>query len=319
MLWGLGLPLGITALAAVIYFLKEFTWQVYKRKFTFWEKQNVFSLFLALLWVLILFGYQGRQFVKALRYFYPLYPFLAVLTALFFSRIISWVSQKRKLFIVSVFIFMLLILIYPVSFISIYSRPHTRVQASSWIYQNIPSGSNLSGEHWDDFLPVSLSQPGMLRERYNSIEFPLYNEDNEDKWRLMDERLRRTDYIILTSNRLYGSIMTVPEKYPLTYNFYRSLFDGSLGFNKIAEFTSRPNIPFPKSISICLTPPLSRYGNIAVKDQRCLLPGISFNDDYSDETFTVYDHPKVLIFQKVKPVDYFYYLYRSVISAVPVQ
>ena len=125
----------------------------------------------------------------------------------------------------------------------------------------------------------------------------------------MSQNLKKTDYIILTSNRLYGSIMTVPEKYPVTFRYYQALFNGTLGFDKVAEFTSRPNLPLP-FVKLCLTPPFIRYGIIARKNQECPLPGISFVTDYADESFTVYDHPKVIIFKKVKPLNYFQLLYK---------
>ncbi|OGG03155.1 hypothetical protein A2W14_03590 [Candidatus Gottesmanbacteria bacterium RBG_16_37_8] len=275
---------------------------------------------LSLLWILILFGYQGNQFVKALRYFYPLYPFLALLSAWFIYHLALFLENRGKLnlFLVSCLPaealakagFLFLVLVYPFSFISIYSRPHTRVTASNWIYQNIPPGSRISGEHWDDYLPLSLPAPGFIHENYQSVEFPLYNEDNGEKWLAMSQKLATTDYIILTSNRLYGSIMTVPEKYPVTAKFYQQLFAGNLGFEKVIEFTSRPNLPLPL-IKICLTPPFIRYGIVSRDEKNCLLEGISFVDDYADETFTVYDHPKVLIFKKVKPVDYYQILYQN--------
>jgi hypothetical protein len=112
----------------------------------------------------------------------------------------------------------------------------------------------------------------------------------------MEHRLRETDYLILSSNRLYASITSVPEKYPVTSQFYNSLFSGSLGFYKVAEFTSRPNLPIP-GVNFCLTPPLINYGKIAKTTQECTLPGISFVDDYADESWTVYDHPRILIFK----------------------
>ena len=103
--------------------------------------------------------------------------------------------------------------------------------------------------------------------------------------------------------------MTIPERYPITFKYYSTLFDGSLGFTKIAEFTSRPSIPFPPFIKICFTPSIDYYGMVAKKSQQCQLNGISFVDDYGDESFTVYDHPKVIIFKKTSVVDYEKVLY----------
>ncbi|MCI0528883.1 MAG: hypothetical protein L0Y56_15715, partial [Nitrospira sp.] len=191
---------------------------------------------------------------------------------------------------------LLLCAIWPLSYLSIYLRPHSRVLATQWIKTHIPPGQHLSCEHWDDCLP--LGHQGI----YQTVEFPLYGVDTPQKWIDMSTRLNQTDYLILTSNRLYGSIMTVPAKYPLTHRFYSLLFAGKLGFQKVAEFTSRPTLPLP-FVSWCFTPPGVTYGKVALASQSCS-PGLSFVDDYADETFTVYDHPKVIIFKKTASIDY---------------
>jgi len=273
-LWGLGLPLAAIALLSLPYVLLR-----YRRHL----------LTLGVIWILSLFAYQGIQFAKPMRYFYPLYPFLAVTSGVFIYDLI----QKTKHSALHFSLILALVLVWPVAFVSIYSRPHSRVLASDWILKNIPPGSALSCEHWDDCLP--LGGPGP----YTIIEYPLYNPDTPEKWQDMNAKLAKTDYILLTSNRLYGSITSVPDRYPITYRFYQKLFNGSLGFKKIAEFTSRPNLPLPK-FTTCLTPPKISYGTVALPSQECPLLGLSFVDDYADETFTVYDHPKILIFQKIK-------------------
>ena len=108
----------------------------------------------------------------------------------------------------------------------------------------------------------------------------LYNSDSSQKWEKISGQLNKINFLILSSNRLYGSIPKVPEMYPQTTEYYKKLFNGSLGFKKVAEFTSYP----------CFPP----FGN---KHLFC------FNDDSSEEAFTVYDHPKVMIFQKDKKAD----------------
>jgi hypothetical protein len=71
---------------------------------------------------------------------------------------------------------------------------------------------------------------------------------------------------------LWGSIPKVPEIYPLTSGFYQDLFAGKLGFTKVAEITSYPTIP---------------------------VFNIPISDDSAEEAFTVFDHPKVLIYKRV--------------------
>ncbi|RME45447.1 MAG: phospholipid carrier-dependent glycosyltransferase, partial [Chloroflexi bacterium] len=68
-LWGLGLPLGIAAWAGWLLA----GWQILRQR----RWQHV----LPVAWVLILFGYQGQQFTKTMRYFLQIYPVLAMLGA----------------------------------------------------------------------------------------------------------------------------------------------------------------------------------------------------------------------------------------------
>lgn len=157
---------------------------------------------------------------------------------------------------------------------NIYSHPITRVSASSWIYENIPPGSVIANEHWDDPLPLHL--PGKTPQSFTGEMLPLYDPDTPEKWEKINALLTNIDYLILSSNRLYGSIPKVPERYPLTSRYYQDLFSGKLGFKKTAEFSSYPCFPPGQNYLFC------------------------FNDDSSEEAFTVYDHPKVIIFKKLQ-------------------
>jgi len=272
LLWGLGLPLGIFSLLGLFKSTKSL----------FKPNLNKFIIILVI-WVFLCFGYQGIQFAKPLRYFYPVYPVLVIFAAVFISCL------RNRLFSV---LCILLSVIWPLAFMSIYTRPHSRVTASAWIYQHIPPGSTISCEHWDDCLPLG----GMFS--YRGVELPLYNPDIPEKLPDLYAKLAQVDYLILSSNRLYGSIPSHPDRYPLTTEFYRRLFTGQAGFTKVAEFTSRPNLPLP-FIHLCLTPSDVSYGYLSAPLQDCPLPGISFVDDYADESWTVYDHPKVIIFKKL--------------------
>jgi hypothetical protein len=148
------------------------------------------------------------------------------------------------------------------------------VDASKWIHDTIPERKTLAVEHWDDGLPLYGA------ERYRILTLPLYEPDTDQKWQGIYETLKQTDYIILASNRLYTPLQKLtdcdnlpPGKcYVRTTAYYQRLFNGSLGFQKVAEFTNYPTIPF---------------FNIAIEDQS------------ADESFTVYDHPKIMIFKKI--------------------
>ncbi len=267
--WGIGLPLSICLCLSLIKSLISI--------------KKIPRLLVPLSVIIVIYIYQSLQFAQPMRYFYPLYPAMALIIGFALSSI----RQKIPLVLIC-----LSFIAWPLAVSAIYTRPHTRIVASHWINQHIPPNSKISCELWDDCLP--LGGPG----QYQMVELPLYNSEIGDKWTDINTRINSLDYIILSSNRLYGSIMANPQLYPQTTNWYKDLFTGKLGFKKIAEFTSRPTLPIP-GLQLCLTPPNINYGAIAKTDQKCDTSGLSFVDDYADESWTVYDHPKVIIFQRV--------------------
>jgi hypothetical protein len=246
------------------------------------KKHKHVELLAILAWVLLFFLYQSTQFDKTMRYFFFIYPFLALyagigfyyLTKLSFPR--RWAeypkgessSFKHLPLTTNVFL-ILLLLIYPLAFMSIYMHPVTRVSASKWIFQHVPSSDFLLNEHWDDALPLPVTA-----QQYPNDLLPVFDVDSPEKWQKMDTLLQKGNYYILSSNRGWGSIPTVPERYPQMKQFYEDLFAGKLQYKKVAEFTSYPSLTY---LGIPLT----------------------FPDDSAEEAFTVYDHPKVMIFRKM--------------------
>lgn len=296
--WGIGLPLSITVIFGFIFFIIKIFRNFTIAKFsTFNLKFQDLSALILMIFIITVSIHQGIQSAKPLRYFLLIYPSLIILASSFIFYFYN-LAKKNNHSSLPLLLLILLIsisLLWPAAFMSIYTRPHSRVTASFWIYQNIPPGAVLSTEPWDDALPLNLSPH--TYNIYNLVELPLVGPDSEEKWSLIRNKLEQIDYIIITSNRLYGSVNRIPKLYPETTNYYQKLFDGSLGFQKIAEFASRPNLNLP-FINLCLTLP-GDYGTVAKKIQECNLPGITIVDDYIDEASTVYDHPKVLIFKKV--------------------
>lgn len=245
--WGAGLPLGLIFIYSVLYSIKFLFQKTISKNF---------SLFIILFWILFLFFYQGSQHVTTMRYFLPIYPFLCIISAFCLYQFKIFKSKFVKI------LFLIILLIYPFCFISIYLKDHTRVNASKWIYQNIPVGSTLATEYWDDTLPLPIN--GNYSELYNFQSLSVASADTPEKINKIKEQLFKSDYIILSSNRFYLPIPKNKDIFPQTSKYYQALFDSSLGFKQIAKFTSYP----------------------------------VFNDTSAEEAFTVYDHPTVYIFQK---------------------
>lgn len=286
LLWGSGLGFGFATIIAIFYLCIT--------RIRLLKHKALWPILLLLLWIIGFFIYQGGVFAKYLRYFYILYPFFAIVVA-----ITIFETRSRTLRFLWILLALLMIG-WTIAFTYSFNSPHPRVAATKWIYDHIPKGALISYEHWDDPLPLCVPE-FPCGDYYTRVEFPLYEPDTLEKWQKLEEKLTRVDYIILSSNRVYGSIMTVPERLPRTNAFYEKLFKGTLGFTKIAEFTRRPNIPIP-FIKLCLTPPNIWYGKASFPIQSCDQSGITFVDDYADESFTVYDHPKVIIFQNTQVI-----------------
>ena len=264
-LWGVGPLMGI-------FFLLGFI-----KLFRSTLKKGVQSLQTVIVIVYFLFYFIlfGSFAVGWMRYMLPIYPILALFCGWLISEQILThfkpVNYATKKFML--FLFLIIVLLYPVSFITIYTKPNTRIQASNWINNNIPYGSSLAVEHWDDALPVY----GMMN--YQQITLPLYDRDTPAKWQEINQKLKTSDYIIIASKRLYIPLQKLTDCkklpsyrcYPITARYYKDLFSGKLGFSKVAEFVEYPTIPFIN---------------------------FKINDFSSDETFTVSDHPKVMIFKK---------------------
>jgi YYY domain-containing protein len=209
-----------------------------------------------------LFLFHSAQFAATARYFLPLMPGLAVLAA--------WPLVNRawgRASPVALAVVLGATALWALAFTSVYRKEHTRVQASHWIDDHVPAGSTLAVEDWDDALPLPLGMP--RQGGYARITLRVYDDDSEEKRADLVEGLDAADYVILSSNRAYGAIPRNPWRYPLTRRYYELLLAGELGFHLGRAFTSYPQ-----------------------------LGPLRIVDDHAEEAFTVYDHPKVLIFAK---------------------
>jgi len=176
-------------------------------------------------------------------------------------------------------------------FTNIYRAPTTRVAASEWIYQNIPAGSKIMLEEWDD--PLPLAMPGYDSGRYQSEMVQVYAPDDEKKQEQINRWTRDFDWIVLSSPRAKSSIGRLSKEFPLMTRFYRDLDNGNLGFVKAAEFTSFPSLkiacpPVADASGVC------RRGNWKLK----------IDDSSAEESFWVYDHPKVEIYKRAQGLEF---------------
>ena len=261
--WGVGPMMSFCLLCGLAAFAVH-----YKKK----DPANLLRLLYVLL-NMYYFAVMGRTAVKFMRYMLPLYPFVAMMAAVGLDWALGLIRRKsvRALYLFLVYGFLAL---WVVVFMNIYRRPLTRVEASRWINRHVPPGTTLAVEHWDERLPLF----GV--EKYRFVELPLYNRpDDAGKWQDIARKLAEAEYIIIASQKLFVPLPRLADCeasavcYPRAGEYYRRLFSGDLGFDKVAEFTS--------------------YPGLTLGGKQYSLP-----DDRADESFSVYDHPRVYIFKK---------------------
>ncbi|HKG24721.1 MAG TPA: DUF2298 domain-containing protein, partial [Thermomicrobiales bacterium] len=259
--WGLGPVAGLLCLVGLVLLIRRAV------------IQRSASLVVIVAWLLL----QGFVVVvpetKFLRYAAPLFPALAIAGALTLESLRRWsvrrVGVRMAWGIVGAALFG--VLLWSASFTSVYAAPHTRLEASRWIYDNVPNGSVLGLEAWDDALPVTFGTGLTAWDyQYRTVPIDLYGDrPPQDVADELYEDLNQVDYVVVASNRIERGINRSPWRYPVQNRYYELLSSGRLGFRQVAEFHRFPGI-----------------GPLRMDDQT------------ADESFINYDHPLVRIYKK---------------------
>lgn len=247
----------------------------------------------------------GLLFAKWTRFMAPVFPVMILFSILFLFNLISFLKRKNRFFKFNdrlidfgLLVLILLMILPGIAYLSVYKQTDVRFIASKWIYRNIPQGSYILSETANVVdLPVfspreksNLSKELVL----NYVSFNFYDLDasSEVKEELFNH-LSRADYIFVPSRRIFFNhtclkrekreilyrfsqkrCRRLKKKYPLLNWYYENLFQGKLGFRKVAEFTSFPRIEL--------------FGKTLIK----------FSDEAAEETWSVFDHPVIRIYKR---------------------
>ena len=293
-LFGLGPPLGIASWASILFTIGL---AVVRR-----SKADL----LLLAWVVPYFMLTGFVQVKFMRYMLPLTPFLLIMASQMFLWAREWAaSHSRERDIAARWAIGIVVGatgFYALSYSATYAETHTANRAAGWIKENVSPGSVILMEHWEESLPgmqdYVIGCRGVPDDNRSCMA--MYDSDavryaeGQDKIERVAEQLAGADYLVFFSNRLYGSTPRVPEKYPLTGEYYRRLFGGELGYELahwetnypelfgvafVDDTFTRPGLPTPVPLGTYRPAPLA------------------IGMGYADESFSVYDRPKVLVFE----------------------
>jgi hypothetical protein len=151
------------------------------------------------------------------------------------------------------------------------------------------SRSVIANESWDEGLPVPFDGWDPFGQLYRGMTMETRWIDDADKRQMFIDTLSKSDYVILPSQRSIWSTCRIPLTYPMTMEYYRALFDGSLGFDLAAVFTAPLQLG-PLEIS--------DVGGTLAWNKTPDLPLFNHSLLAAEEAFSVYDHPPVWIFKK---------------------
>ena len=220
-------------------------------------------------WALGFFLCLGGLETQFPRYLLPIYPALLVLAAVPLAR---WVRSPVRWRRVALGLLLAVAAAQAIAVASIAYRPHPFFAAAAWLRQAVPEGGSVLLPDWDEGLPLDSDGDGSRAVEHETFNF--YDRpDNGQKLERLALALGRADYLVFPTRRIYGSVARVPDRLPVTSAFLRLLFLGRAGFVLERTFSSRPS-----------------------------LFGLELPDELGDESLTVYDHPRVLVFRRVAPV-----------------
>jgi hypothetical protein len=137
--------------------------------------------------------------------------------------------------------------------------------ASSWMSQNLPPQANILSEAGN---VVNLPLKGNFK--VTNLDFYHLDEDLKLFPQLVEE-LEKSQFVLVPSRRIFANHPF--QLFPKTACYHYLLFSGQLGFEKIKKFNSYPSISL---------------GNFK----------LVFPDEMAEETWTVFDHPVIRIYQK---------------------
>ncbi|MDA1096659.1 MAG: glycosyltransferase family 39 protein, partial [Chloroflexi bacterium] len=160
--WGLGIPLGVVGILGIGNVLL---------RGVFRERRGELLIAIA---VVVPFLLLGAGQVKFMRYLLPIYPMLALAAAGILTTFGGHIGRgPRSRLAVPIAIVALILLptvAYGVAVSNVYRSPHTISRMGEWARENIPPGSTVAIEAWDQGFPGA--------ERFRLIQVSPYDADD---------------------------------------------------------------------------------------------------------------------------------------------
>jgi hypothetical protein len=273
--WGIGPALEIWATAGLV-------WMATRRHALTW---------LAVVVPVAYFATAGNTIAPFVRYAIPLLPMLAVAGGIFGADLLRR-ARWRTAGGIAVGLVLVATTAYAAAYMNIFRQPDSRVAAARYLRRAVPQGARIlvepsqvlppMGEYYDHTNFYGDYQPrGAESERVEDFHLYtldtyvyLYNDrlSDADKQAYIDRRLALVDWVILDDSfrEFYRDLPRAQNH--VVQDFYTNLVGGRLGFALVKRFKVHPS-----------------------------LFGWTIDDDRSELTFRLFDHPEILIFRRIGP------------------
>jgi hypothetical protein len=217
------------------------------------------------------------------RFYAPIFPLMIIFVILFLGK-------TKNVILFS--LISLLTIIPGIAYLNIYQNQDIRIEASEWIYKNLPNNSYLLSET-ANVVDVPFLSENIYSKTFSYNAFNFYDLDKNDFLLTeLNQALTKADFIIIPSRRILFNFTCIKnpndfayqtkrcailhKKYPHLINYYKNFVFNEENYRLIKVFSRYPQIKL--------------FGRVVFE-----LP-----DEVAEETFSVFDHPVIRIFQKIK-------------------
>ena len=272
--WGLGPTLEIWSIAGCLWLL---------------TRRARFSL-LAVSVPAAYFATAGNSVAPFVRYAVPLAPMLAVAAGALSADLLAR-ARWRWLGAAGTVIVLGATLLYAAAYMEVYRQPDSRVAAARYLKRAVPAGAKIlvepsqilppMGEYLENTNFYGDYQPRGVREERRD-HFHLYVLDtyrylydtplsDAEKRAYIASRLKEVDWVILEDSFVEFYRDLPGTEHEAVKQYHRDLAEGRLGFELAKTFKVYPS-----------------------------LFGREINDDSSELTFRLFDHPRISIFRRTQ-------------------
>ncbi|MCW8985631.1 MAG: hypothetical protein OQK55_09830, partial [Thermoanaerobaculales bacterium] len=261
-LWGWGVLLVLAVIAGSV----AGSWRLANRwRRWFAGRFNDSSILLAILlsWLVPMALRLSTLQVKFMRYWEPLVVPAVLIASWWLMRLSRRFRRRAVISVVAGTV--LWGLAYSWAFI----EPHPHRTASEWFSPMLADKQVVAFEHWDEHIALDIDKGVVDRAELPSYELP----EGEGKIDLWTEALARSDWVVLTSNRVYRTVLANPDRFEETARLYRLLLSGEAGFEVMTRVRRGPRIF-----------------------------GLRWPVQRADESFLNYEFPQVVILRRVADI-----------------